>query len=187
MSAFSLATRYAKSLIQLVNEQGKLEQVYSDIKSMNAVFESNRDLKLMFKSPIIPADKKLNITKQLFEGKVDPTLYQFMVLVIKKGREAYLNEITHSFVLQYNDLKNITPVKITSAVKLDAGVVNGMIASLKNQEKLAEIELTEEVDPAMIGGFVLQWGDKMIDSSVSRRLTALKGVIEDDTFVKKYS
>ncbi|HSY76388.1 MAG TPA: ATP synthase F1 subunit delta, partial [Bacteroidia bacterium] len=115
MSAFSLATRYAKSLIQLVNEKGKLEEVYKDIKDVNAIFEENRDLKLMFKSPIIPADKKLNVVKQLFEGKIDPILYQFMVLVIKKGREAFLNEITHSFILQYNVLKNITPVTLSSA------------------------------------------------------------------------
>ncbi len=187
MSAFSLATRYAKSLIQLVNEQGKLEQVYKDIKDVNAIFESNRDLKLMFKSPIITADKKLNVVKQLFEGKIDAVLYQFMTLIIKKGREAYLSEITHSFVLQYNELKNITPVKISSAVKLDAGVVTGIINSLKTNEKLGDVELTEEIDASMIGGFILQWGDKMIDSSVSRRLSTLKGVIEDDSFVKKYS
>src|SRR5580658_8903078 len=131
MSAFSLATRYAKSLIQLVNEKGKLEQVYKDIKDVNAIFESNRDLKLMFKSPIIPADKKLNVVKQLFEGKIDAVLYQFMTLVIKKGREAYLNDITHSFILQYNVLKNITPVTLSSAVKLDANIVKGIIDSLK--------------------------------------------------------
>ena len=187
MSAFSLATRYAKSLIQLVNEKGKLEQVYKDIKDVNGIFESSRDLKLMFKSPIIPAEKKLTIVKQLFEGKIDTILYQFMVLVIKKGREKYLNEITHSFIIQYNTIKNITPVTLTSAVKLDAGIVSSMIASLKAKEKLGEIELTEEVDPKMIGGFILQYDDKMIDSSVSRRLSTLKDVIEDDTFIKKYS
>ena len=187
MSAFSLATRYAKSLIQLVNDQGKLEQVYKDIKDVNGIFESSRDLKLMFKSPIIPSDKKLNVVKQLFEGKIDSVLYQFMVLVIKKGREAYLNEITESFIIQYNLIKNITPVKISSAVKLDKNIIDSMIASLKAKEKLGEIELTQEVDPSMIGGFILQYDDKMIDSSVSRRLTALKGVIEDDTYIKKYS
>ena len=187
MGAFSLATRYAKSLIQLVNEQGKLEQVYKDMKDMNGIFESNRDLKLMFKSPIITSDKKLNVVKQLFEGKIDAILYQFMTLVIKKGREAYLNEITHSFIVQYNEMKNITPVKLSSAVKLDGNIVKGIIDTLKKNEKLGEVELTEEVDTNIIGGFVLTWGDKMIDSSVSRRLSTLKDVIEDDSFVKKYS
>ena len=187
MSAFSLATRYAKSLIQLVNEQGKLEQVYKDIKDVNGIFENSRDLKLMFKSPIITSDKKLNVIKQLFEGKIDAVLYQFMVLVIKKGREAYLNEITQSFIIQYNVIRNITPVTLTSAVKLDESVVKGIINSLIAKEQLGAVELTEKVDPSMIGGFILQYGDKMVDSSVSRRLNTLKAVIEDDTFIKKYS
>jgi F-type H+-transporting ATPase subunit delta len=86
MSAFSLATRYAKSLIQLVNEQGRLEQVYKDIKDVNAIFESNRDLKLMFKSPIIHTDRKLNVVQQLFEGKIDSVLYQFITLVKLRTR-----------------------------------------------------------------------------------------------------
>ena len=70
---------------------------------------------------------------------------------------------------------------------MDKNIIDSMIASLKAKEKLGEIELTQEVDPSMIGGFILQYDDKMIDSSVSRRLTALKGVIEDDTYIKKYS
>src|SRR5271154_6192044 len=128
MSAFSLATRYAKSLIQLVNEQGKLEQVYKDIKDVNGIFENSHDLKLMFKSPIITSDKKLNVVKQLFEGKVNEILYRFMILMIKKGREGYFHEVVESFIVQCNKIKNTTPVKITTAVKLDKAVVHGIIA-----------------------------------------------------------
>ena len=187
MSAFSLATRYAKSLLQLAQEKGKLDEVFADMKSVNNIFQTSADLKLMFKSPIITTDKKLNVVKQLFEGNVDTILYQFMVLIIKKGREAYLNQITEAFITQYNVVKNITPVTIKSAVKLDAGLVQNMIASLKAKEKLGEIQLHEIIDPSVIGGFVLMYGDKMIDSSVSRSLGALRSIIEDETYVKKYS
>ena len=102
MSAFSLATRYAKSLLQLAQEKGKVDEVFADMKSVNSIFQTSADLKLMFKSPIITTDKKLNVVKQLFEGKIDTILYQFMVLMIKKGREAYLNQITEAFITQYN-------------------------------------------------------------------------------------
>ena len=62
-----------------------------------------------------------------------------------------------------------------------------MIASLKAKEKLGEVQLHEVIDSTVIGGFILQYGDKMIDSSVSRSLGALKGIIEDETYVKRYS
>jgi F-type H+-transporting ATPase subunit delta len=187
MGAHSLATRYAKSLIELAQEKGSLDRVFADMKSINSVFESSRDLKLMFKSPIITADKKLNVARQLFEGKIDGILYQFIVLVIKKGREAYLSEIAHAFVEQYNVIKNITPVTLTSAVKLDTGLVQSMLAALKSKEKLGDVELKEVIDESLIGGFVLQYGDKMIDSSVKTNLSLLRDIIEDNTYIKKYS
>ncbi len=187
MSSYRIASRYAKSLIQLAQENGKLNDVYSDMKDLDRIFENSRDLKLMFKSPIIPGDKKLVIVKKLFEGKVSDLLFRFMTLMIKKGREAYFHEMTESFIEQYNVINNITPVTVTSAVKLDATQLQGMLNALKTNEKLGEVELTEVVDESLIGGFVLQYGDKMIDSSVSRRLSTLKNIIEDDSYIKKYS
>src|SRR5436190_424124 len=109
MSAHSLATRYAKSLIQLSEEKGQLDKVFSDIKDIDRAFEGSRDLKLMFKSPIITSDKKLNVVKQLFEGKVSDILYRFLVLMINKGREKYFHEMVQSFIIQFNIIKNITP------------------------------------------------------------------------------
>src|SRR5688500_378663 len=121
--SYRIATRYAKSLIGLAEEKGKLDEVFTDMKHIDRTFENSRDLKLMFKSPIITSDKKLNVVKALFEGKVSEILFRFMTLMIKKGREAHFHEMVESFILQYNVIKEITPVKITSAVKLDAALV----------------------------------------------------------------
>ena len=78
MSSHRIASRYAKSLIQLANEQGKLAEVYADMKSIDSIFENSRDLKLMFRSPIIPSDKKQTIVSKLFEGKITDLLYRFL-------------------------------------------------------------------------------------------------------------
>ncbi|HWB62493.1 MAG TPA: ATP synthase F1 subunit delta, partial [Chitinophagales bacterium] len=182
MSAYSLSTRYAKSLIGLAQEKGRLEQVYNDVKAIDGILSASPDLKAMYKSPIITIDKKLNVSRLLFEGKTDDIIYRFMVLVIKKGREAYLNEIFEAFITQYNLIKGITRVKITSAVKLDAGLVKSITDSLKARENMPSVELQEVIDKDMIGGFVLQYDDKMLDNSVSRRLSEWKDAIEDDSF-----
>ena len=184
--SYRIATRYAKSLIGLAQEQGKLDEVFKDMKSIDNTFETNKELKVMFKSPIITADKKLTIVKSLFEGKISEMLFRFLALMIKKGREAYFHEMINSFILQYNVLKEITPVTITSAIKLDPGLIQSMITNLQKKENLKEVELREVIDSEMIGGFILQYADKMIDSSVSTSLNSLRNIIEDDTYVKKY-
>lgn len=187
MSSHRIAWRYAKSLIQLAQEKGKLNEVFNDMKSIDGIFESSRELKLMFKSPIITYDKKLNVVKGLFEGKVSEVVYNFLTLMIKKGREAYFHQMVASFIEQYNTVNNITPVTITSAVKLDSGLVQSMLNNLKKKENLKEVELHEVINPEMIGGFILQYGDKMIDSSVSRNINTLRNLIEDDSYIKRYS
>ena len=187
MSSHRIASRYAKSLIQLANEQGKLADVYDDMKSIDSIFEASRDLKLMFRSPIIPSDKKQTIVTKLFQGKITDLLYRFLTLMISKGRERYFHDMVESFILQYNVIKNITPVTLTSAVKLDAGLVQSILAALKTKEKLGEIELKEVIDESIIGGFILQYGDKMMDSSVVKNLSGLRNIVDDDSYIKKYS
>ena len=139
MSSHRIEGRYAKSLIQLAQENGKLDEVYNDMKSIDGIFEGSRDLKLMFRSPIIPYDKKLNVVKALLEGKVNDLVFRFLTLMITKGREKYFHGMVRSFIEQYNVIKGITPVTITSAVKLDAALVQSMIANLKKKENLKEV------------------------------------------------
>ena len=187
MGSFRIASRYSKSLIQLAQEKGVLETVFADIKSIDILFENSRDLKMLFKSPVIPTEKKLTIVKKLFEGKISTMLYMFMVLLIKKGRESHLHEITESFIKQYNEIKGVTPVKLITAVKLDSGVVQSLVRSLKAKEFLKEVELVEEVNEDLLGGFILEYNDKMLDQSVRRRLNELFTIVEDDSYIKKYS
>ena len=187
MSSHKLATRYAKSLILLAQENGKLDEVFSDIKSLDQIFKTNRDLILMFRSPIVTPDKKQNVIKALFEGKISDILFRFITLMINKGREGKFYEIVQAYIVQYNLIKGITPVTITSAVKLDATQVQNIINGLKRNENLKEVELHEVIDTEMIGGFILTYSDKMIDNSVATSLNTIKAVIEDDTYIKKYS
>ena len=105
---------------------------------------------------------------------------------MKKGRETYLPEITAAFIEQYKALKHITTVTLTSATKLDTATVETIVSTLKKQANLATVDLNEVVDESLIGGFILQYGDKQVDASVSRSLQQLSNTVIDDSFVKKY-
>lgn len=186
MSSFRIATRYAKSLIQLAEEKGQLDAVQKDIVALDNAFESSSELKALFRSPIINSDKKQTIFDQIFKGKVSDIIYSFVTLLIKKGREPHLHEVANSFIEQYNVIRGITKVKLTSAVKLDAAQVQSILNGLKKTENLSTLEVTEVVDEDLIGGFILQYGDKQIDSSVKRRMHEFRAVVDDDSYIKKY-
>src|SRR5438552_18976667 len=114
-----LAGRYAKSLIDLAREKNKLEEINNDMRLFDSVVKSSRDFLLMLRNPIIHADKKIKIVEEIFKDKLNTITLSFFTLVIRKGREAHLPGIAEGFIEQYNKLKRILRVKVTTAVPVD--------------------------------------------------------------------
>ncbi len=183
--SYRIASRYAKSLIELAQEKGKLEEVHHDVLLLNNAFKASRELRVFLKSPVINAEKKVEVLNKIFLSKVTEITGKFIILMTNKGREGFLSEIAEAFITQYNVIKNITPVRISSAVKLDQATIHSLVTGLKKREHLGEIELTETIDESLVGGFILQYGDKQVDSSVRSSLQKLHNLVADDSYVKK--
>src|SRR6187402_3377233 len=111
-----LAGRYAKSLIDLANEKGQLEEVHNDMLFLQQAFQSSKELVVMIKSPIIKADKKEKVLAAITGGKISVITTTFYELLLRKGRESFLPEIITAFIDQYKVLKGIQVVKLTTAV-----------------------------------------------------------------------
>lgn len=168
-----VATRYAKSLLQLANEKGQLEKVYADMQLVQQVCEENREFTNFLNSPIIKTDKKVSVIKEVLSSKVCEITSGFLTILTHKRRESYMNEIAKAFISQYKQYKNILTAVITSAVGIDA-TIKAKVLELVKQTTTGEVELVEKVDKNLIGGFVLTIGDRQVDASVSRRLNELR-------------
>ena len=173
MSDGRIAARYAKPLLELAEEKKVLDEVKDDMDSFVSICNESRDFSLMLKSPIIPHFKKADILKKAFSGKYNDLTVQAFDLITRKNRENILESIAIEFVHLYNAKKGIAEVGVTTTFKLDAGMK-------KSFEKLAkeitgkEPVLTEEINPEILGGYILKLGDKQIDDSVRGQLNELK-------------
>lgn len=174
MSVSQVASRYAKSLLDLAVDQQKTEAVRSDMAVFKEALKS-RDLVLLLKSPIIYPGKKITALKAIFEGKLDSLTMSFFDLTIKKGRESLLVDIADQFAEQYNNLFNIALVRVTSAAPLDDAIRSIILEKVKGivgNDK--QIQLESDVNPDLIGGFIIQYADRLYDSSVAYQLKKLK-------------
>jgi F-type H+-transporting ATPase subunit delta len=169
-----LAGRYAKSLLDLAIEQNKLDAVYADMKFLLSVTSSNPDFVTILKSPVIATDKKEKIIESITNGRVSEMTALFIRLLMRKTRESNLPEIVKAFIAQYNKLKNIHPVKITTAVPMSKELKDAIIAKIKTNPDMQNIELQELVQDELIGGFRLEMGDLLVDASISRDLHDVK-------------
>ncbi|MEX2590013.1 MAG: ATP synthase F1 subunit delta [Chitinophagales bacterium] len=184
MSASRLSSRYAKAIIVLAQEQNKLDRIYEDMQFLGSSIKAVRELELVFKSPVINAVKKQKIFNAVFSGKLDKLTDSFIEILIRKGREPYLVDVVKAYTEQYNTLNKITPVKIKSAVALSDKVTEELIAKLKEVASLENTTVEKQIDSDLIGGFVLQYEDKLFDASISNRLQELKLLIDDKEFIK---
>lgn len=184
MSEIRIASRYAKSLIELAQERGELEQVKEDMDMFAKVLDQSRDLKLLMRNPVVKSDKKLAVINAIFKGKVNDLTLVFFEIMARKSRESVLVFIAPEFTNQYNVYKGITTASVTTAVPLSEELRNELGQRLVAQTG-QRVELEEKIDPTLIGGFVLRVGDQQIDSSVKYNLNKLRNKFKDNPYINK--
>lgn len=186
MSVTRIATRYAKSLIDLAIEQGKLPQVSADVQTLAAAAK-NRDLYLMLKSPIISNDKKNAALNALFGDKMDSLTMAYLTLLVNKNREGYLPEIAAEFAVQYKAMQGITTVKVTTAAPLSDAVLADLKARLVSSGVTnPNLDIETRVDADLVGGFVLEFDNKRYDASVANKLAELRSEFTKNLYVREF-
>lgn len=173
MSVFTVASRYAKSLIDLSREQGNLDAVKTDMEQFVGVLKQNPKLAAVLKNPIMKQDKKKNILAALFEGKIQPSISAFFNILVNKGRAGILYDIALEFIREYNEVKGIVNATVISATDLSQENLEKLKAEIAQQIN-AEVILKNTIDPALIGGFVVKVGDRQIDASLAGKLNKLE-------------
>jgi F-type H+-transporting ATPase subunit delta len=180
-----VASRYAKSLIQLAVERNVLDFLIHDMDLFSSVCNENPALVRTLRSPIITSDKKLAILRRLFDGKVNPLTLSLFEILGRKGRENYLPEIAIAFKTQYQELKGIVVAEVTTTFALSDDLRNSF-KKIVSEGLGKQVDLKEKVDANLVGGFVLKVGDKQLDQSVQAQLRRLKNKMLDSTYIVKY-
>lgn len=169
-----LASRYAKSLIDLAVEQNALEETLKDIQLIDATIRGSREFAMLLKSPVIKADKKDAVVNAVFAGKLTPITQAFIRLLTSKGREDVLAEVSSSFIAQYREMKRISEVKLITAAPISDAFREMIRQKVSAAYPGQTIELSTSLNPELIGGFVLEIGDRLIDASIRRDLNDIK-------------
>jgi len=180
-----LASRYAKSIFDLAAERNSLEDTLKDMQLLISICSHSSDFVNMLRSPVIKADKKIQIVEAILKGQIHTLTQAFVNLLINKGREMNLPEIANAFVTQYKELKKIKTVKLTTAAPVNENVKVSILAKIAANLQGSTVELATAVNPDLIGGFVLEMEDKLFDSSVRRELSNIKAKLIDYTYVSQ--
>ena len=170
MSVKKVASRYAKSLLDLAVEYNKLENVKEDMDGLRSLTRENREFNAFLKSPVIQFTKKKAILEQLFSGKLDELTLKFILILASKQRETILVEIISAFIDQYRKLKHVSIVKIISAAPLP----KDQVEQLRHKLEASTIGFENVEEVTLMGGYILEVEGNVYDASVRHKLENLK-------------
>ncbi|SHM61508.1 F-type H+-transporting ATPase subunit delta [Cyclobacterium lianum] len=186
MSAYRVANRYAKALLELAVENNELEHVHEDMARMLQYASQNAEFLNAIQSPVISSEHKSKVILTLAGKKTSALSLKFFELLHKKGREALLPEMAASFHRLYNEHHGIQEADVVSTIQLDEGLrksLKQIVSEVSGKEK---VELIEKIDPKLIGGFILRIEDRQLDESIKSKLQQLRLGFTQNLYEKKY-
>jgi F-type H+-transporting ATPase subunit delta len=173
MSAYRVARRYAEAAIGLAEDQKQGERLAGDLELIQKAMKESLELQSFLKNPVISKEKKLTALSELFKARVGTLAFDFLNLLVEKGREDVLDSILVEYFKMRDDQLGIMTLELRAAVDLTSDQQK-TIAQRFEEMTRKKIRVVFSVDKQLKGGFVARVGDTVYDGSVSRQLELLR-------------
>lgn len=165
-----IAGPYAKALMSVAEDNNAADQVGVEAADLLEVMASSEELRGFLVSPLMSPDAKKGVLRQIAEGKVSDFLLSFLLLLVDQGRVAFLQPILWQYQALLRDRNNTVLADVVSAVELSDDQQNAIRDRVKTMTEANNVELSVQVDPALIGGLVIKVGSQVIDASLRGQL-----------------
>ena len=172
MNDSKISVRYSRAIFQSALEKKILDNVYQDMIFISEICK-NPETKEFLQSPVIFPSKKIAIFHKMLEGNIEKITLSLIDIIVKNGRESFIPAIARVFIHETKKFRGITESVLTTAVKVDDNVKK-QITDLISDVFKTNVELKENIDPEIIGGFILQIDDNYIDASIKNKLRKIK-------------
>jgi len=164
MNSSKIAVRYAKALFELALERGVIDNVYSDMKAVSHLC-SMEEVKAVINNPVLSQQKRKEVILALVGDGADKLTVSFIALMFGHVRGDYLAAAARNFIDRTRRHRGIQQVTVTTAIPVSGSLKQEMAELIAGKAK-GGIEYIEQVDPSLIGGFILRVDDAYIDASV---------------------
>ena len=166
--------KYAKVLLELAVKNNVLAHIHADMCYLDRVCAANECLVSTLRNPVIERSKKLSVLQAVFKNEVNDLTLSFLDMITQKQREALLPAIVQAFFIQYNQYQGIKKAQVTTTFPLSDWFVSQLQRIVQQISPCRQVIFEQTIDPALIGGYVLQVDDILLDRSLRRQLLMLR-------------
>ena len=173
MSNNRAALRYAKALLSLSNDKNIADKTYSDMQLIAATIEGSNELQMVLESTIVKSEVKKNALLAIFENNISAISIKLIDLLIENKRLADFGSVASQYISLFDSLSGKQNAVVTTAIPLTDAIKKQVLAKVKELTGKEAI-LENEINPDILGGFILRVGDVQYDASIANKLTVLK-------------
>lgn len=173
-----IGTIYGGALYSLCREENLTESVLKELEVLGAGFSEEPDFLRLLTEPNVPVQERLQIVDDCFRDKVHPYVLNFLKILTEKGLSKAFPECVRAYTQQYNEDHDILPVTAVTAVALTQAQTERLTRKLSDLTG-KQIRLNNRVDPACMGGVVLDYDGKRVDGSVAGRLETIRSLLKN--------
>ncbi len=167
-----ISVRYARALIKSAAGMKLEDQVYQEMQSLYKSYLDVPELRFTIDNPMLPKDKKQTLLVTALGNKPSELSKKFVSLVLREGRESTLQFMAASYITLYRKQKNIIRGKLTTATAVSPETEDKMRRMVEARTQ-GTVEFKTEVNPDIIGGFILEYDTYRMDASVRKKLSTI--------------
>jgi F-type H+-transporting ATPase subunit delta len=168
-----VARVYAGALLEIGLELKNLSQIEEDLAFFTELLSGDADMTTFINAPVIPRQIKKNFINKIFKNKLSDDTVGFLNVLIDNDRQNFIKDIHHSFIEQIDAVNKRQRIKLISSVKLNENMIDDIKTTLSKKFN-KDIIIDESVDESIIGGFIIEIKDRIIDGSVSNGLKNMR-------------
>ena len=173
MNESKISVRYAKALFNLSKEMNLHDQVRSDMEYLQKLITDVAEFKSLMDNPILKPSQKMKILDSILKNHIHPITQSFIELIVHNNRLSYLASIARIYIDLFRKDLGIEPATLITSVPIDEGLRHTLLRIIEKRMNI-KVELQEETDTSLIGGFILKIGNQQIDASISNQLENIK-------------
>jgi F-type H+-transporting ATPase subunit delta len=169
----SIAKRYSTALFNIANDRGEQTLVTAELDSFVAALRSDAELYGFYTSPVVDRRIKVQILGSVFDGRASELLTNFLILLVRKRRENLVEIIARQMHEMLDNEAGREPATVGAPMPLEAAKISELAQRLSRLYRRNIIPQTK-ITPELLGGLVVQVGDRYVDASVSGKLEELR-------------
>jgi F-type H+-transporting ATPase subunit delta len=163
---------YACCLLDVAAESNELEAVQADLEALASLLTQVPDFASFLASPYFSEKTRQDLVRQVFPGRFQPITINFLCTLIDHDRGMFLAEIMERYSQLYRIRQGYREVKVTVAQPMSEQRRENLSQELTGAMN-AKVDLNVHVDPSIIGGIIIRYGDRMLDNSIRGRLARM--------------